>query len=211
LIKSIFGSYLNGDSLRNDEQSLRLARSTRLPDLKFVLDQLQLLRVPGAWFASKLDLSRIAVMGHSLGAEVALSSLQHDPRLRAAVLLDAPITDEDIVGTNKPVLLLAAGRERWSNEECSLWNSLRGPRLAVNLLHAEHFTPSDALWLFKDVPGLIATGKLGVDGTIAMLRALIVGFFDTHLRSRPGRFHSDFAISESAGALLTMQNQSLCR
>ena len=56
------------------------------------------------------------------------------------------------------VLILAMGREQWSEDECRLWSDLRGPRLAVNLKGAEHVTPSDAVWLAK---GAIKTGPWG--------------------------------------------------
>ena len=177
--------------------------SVRLADLKFVLDQLQQMRIAGERFAGKLDMSRIGVMGHSLGAEVALSSLQSDPRLRTAVLLDPPIIDEDTAGTAKPVLLLAAGRERWSTNECTLWSNLRGPRMAVNLRGAGHFTPTDAEWMFKDAPGLISSGTLGSDKTIVLLRTVIAGFLDTHLRGAPVTSLSNVGLSGSRDALVT--------
>lgn len=207
LAKSIFGSYLDPDSLRTDDESLRLALSVRLTDLRFVLDQMKLLRVPGAWFADKLDLSRIAVMGHSLGAEAALSSLQRDSRVRAAVLLDAPITQEDSGGTAKPVLLLAAGRQRWSDEECRLWNNLHGPRLAANLRGAGHLTPTDAVWLFKDVSGLAPSGAMGAGNAVAAVRSLITGFLDASLRN--GTLSLP-VFSPYHDLVLASQNQVLC-
>jgi pimeloyl-ACP methyl ester carboxylesterase len=211
IAKSLFGSYLETDSLRSDEQSLRLARSVRLADLKFVLDQMKLLRVPGAWFAGKLDLSRIAVMGHSLGAEVALASLQRDPRVHAAVLLDAPISDEDVGGTAKPLLILAAGRQHWTSQECQLWSNLSGPRLAVNLRGAQHLTPTDAVWLFKDVPGLAPPGAMGVENAVAALRNVIAGFLDTSLRGSTLNPLTRTTFSRYPDVLIASQNQSLCR
>ena len=207
VVGSRFGSYLDQNSLRSDESSLRLARSVRLGDVKFVLDQLPLLRAPGAWFGDRLDLSRIAVVGHSLGAEVALTSLQRDPRVRAAVLLDAPITQEDVGGTGKPVLLVAAGRQRWSNQECSLWNNLHGPRLAANLRGAGHLTPTDAVWLFKDVPELAPSGAIGAENAVTVLRSLTAGFLDSNLR---GSTLSPPVSSPHRNVAITTQNDLLC-
>jgi pimeloyl-ACP methyl ester carboxylesterase len=179
----------------------------RLADLKFVLDQLQKLQIPGAWFAGKLDLSRIAVMGHSLGAEVALSSLQRDPRVDAAVLLDAPIVDEDVRGTSKPVLLLIAGREPWSHAECQLWSNLRGPHLAVILNDADHFTPTDAVWLFRNLPGLALRSE--GDNAVTAIRNAVADFLDSNLRGSNARPITTFSYGHST--VVRLGNQALCR
>ena len=210
LIKSKFGSYLAGDSLRTDEQSLRLVRAARLADLKFVLDYLQALTGSGELFAGKLDISHIAIMGHSLGAEVALASLESDRRLRAAILLDAPIVEEDARGTAKPLLMIAAGRENWSDEECSLWSNLRGPRLAVNLLGAGHYTPTDLVWLFKDQPGLGLAAGQSPERIITLLRNLVAGFFNSNLREGTNKPGSLAMSSGSRDAVVTNQGHSLC-
>jgi pimeloyl-ACP methyl ester carboxylesterase len=210
LIKSAFGSYLRGNTLRTDEQSLKLARSIRLADLKFIIDELERLNRAYGLFAGKLDIARVGVMGHSLGGEVALSSLQRDQRLRAAVLLDAPIISEDVVGTVKPVLVVAAGRERWSEQECTLWSNLLGPHLAVNLLRADHLTPTDAVWLFKDLQGFIPSGTVSAENNVALLRSLVAGFLDGNLRGVTGNALLNGALSGAQDTLVTRDNQVLC-
>lgn len=207
LIMSRFGSYLADDSLRSDEQSLRFARMVRLADLKFVLGALQRESVSGKWFAGKLDMARVGIMGHSLGGEVALASLQRDARWRAAVLLDAPIAKEDTGGTAKPLLLIAAGRQNWSHEECSLWSHLRGPHQAINLRDADHFTPTDAVWLFPNENGF-SPGRLR--DTVTLLRDIVGGFFDAHLRDLAAAPASFVKLSAYRDALITNQDQFLC-
>lgn len=184
LIESRFGSYLGGNTLQLDDGSLRLARAVRLGDLQFALDELQRLNSGTSPFTGKLDTSRLGVMGHSLGGEVSISSLEHDPRLRAAVLLDAVISKEASVGSSKPVLILAAGREQWSEEECSLWSHLGGIRLAVNLNGADHFTVSDAIWLSGTLPGSsVGAGTMGPAKTIAAVRNYVAAFFASSAES----------------------------
>jgi pimeloyl-ACP methyl ester carboxylesterase len=84
-----------------------------------------------------LDLTRVAVAGHSLGGFAALLGLKQEVRFKAAVLLDARLPGGWASLTKTPVLVLAMGREQWSDEECRLWGDLRGPRFAVNLRGAE--------------------------------------------------------------------------
>jgi len=211
LIESVFGSYLKGDTMRLDDGSLRLARAVRLGDLQFVLDELQRLNSETSPFTGKLDTSRIGVMGHSLGGEVSISSLEHEPRIRAGVLLDAVISDESSVGSGKPVLILAAGREEWSEEECSLWSHLRGVRFAVNLNGAEHFSVSDAIWLSSALPGFsVGTGTMGAAKTIAAVRNYIAVFFDANLQGEPLDPLLTGPASEYPDAIVTTQKQSLC-
>jgi hypothetical protein len=81
-----------------------------------------------------------------------------------------------------PVLVLAMGREQWSDEECRLWGDLRGPRFAVNLRGAEHLTPSDAVWLAESA---IKTSSMGPEKTIEALRNYIAAFLDANLVGKP--------------------------
>lgn len=210
LVKSVFGSYLFGNTLRVDDESLKFARTVRLADLSFVLDELQRLNSSsGNPFAGKLD-SRVGIMGHSLGGEASISSLEHEARLSAAVLIDPVLSDASAAGTDKPVLVLAAGRE-WSEEECKLWSRLRGPRVAINLKGADHLTPSDAAWLLRGVPELaVRTGMMGQEKTIAAVRNYIGAFFDRSLLAKPQSALLNGPSSNYPDAVVTAQNQSLC-
>ena len=207
-VKSIFGSHLAEDTLLGDGQSLSLAVSVRSKDLKFVVDELARLNgESGGPFAGQLDLTRIAVAGHSLGGLAALLELKQDARFKAAVLLDASMSDGAASLTKTPVLVLAMGREQWSDEECRLWSDLHGSRFAVNLKGAEHVTPSDAVWLAK---GAIKTGPMGPEKTIEALRNYIAAFLDTNLRGKPFDPLMAGPSSDYPDAAVTTQKQSLC-
>jgi predicted dienelactone hydrolase len=208
LVKSVFGSHLADSTCRRDEQSLSFAVSVRLKDLKFVVDELARLNGEASGpFAAKLDLSRVGVAGHSLGGLAALLDLKQDARIKAAVLLDASVPDGSASLTDTPVLVMAMGREQWSDEECRLWSDLRGPRFAVNLKGAEHLTPSDAIWLAK---GAIRTGSMGPDKAIEALRNYIAAFLDTNLRSKPFDPLLTGPSSDYPDAEVTTQKQLLC-
>jgi dienelactone hydrolase len=212
LITSLFGSYLSEGSLQMDYGTLHRVRSVRLADLSFVLNELQRVDANDRVLAGRLDLSRIGVMGHSLGGEIALAGLEHDARIGAAVSLDGAVSAEVTAGTSKPVLLLAAGRERWSPEECHLWTALRGARLAINLQGADHFTPTDAIWLFQSVPGMSASvGGMGRQRTITALRNYIAAFFDTNLRGRPPNALLSAPSAKYPDAIVSNQTLAPCR
>ncbi|HKT11490.1 MAG TPA: alpha/beta fold hydrolase [Terriglobia bacterium] len=210
LVTSVFGSQFSRAGVRDDSRSLRLARSMRLADLKLVLDELTRLNTIDP-LAGSLDLTRIAVIGHSLGGEVALSTLERDARLKAAVALDADFSAASAMGTNEPVLLVTAGRQQWRTRECELWRNLAGPRLLVNLRGAEHLALSDALWLRRAVPQLNArSGAMPIETTISAIREYVAAFLDSNLRHEPRRSLLNGASARFTGAAVTGQNQALC-
>jgi pimeloyl-ACP methyl ester carboxylesterase len=179
---SVFGSHL-GKVLRGDPQAFSLAVSVRLGDLEFVLNDLNRLNTEASSpLAGKLDASRVALAGHSLGGLTAILGVDREPRFSVGIVIDSGVPDGLITPTTTPVLLFAAGRERWSENDRRLWNELRGPRLAVNLRGSEHVTPSDAVWLAK---GAIKTGAMDPEKTIAAVREYIAAFLDTYLRGEP--------------------------
>ena len=207
LVASVFGSHLGG-KLRGDDQALSFATSVRLEDLKFVVNELQRLNVQAdSPFAGKLDVSRIAVAGHSMGGATAFLALEQQSHFRAGIIIDGNVPDALIHATQTPVLILGMGRERWSDDECHLWGSLRGPRLAVNLQGAEHVTPSDAVWLAKYA---INTGTAGPDRTVAAVREYIAAFLDANLRDRPMDLLLTGQSSDYPDAKVITQEQLLC-
>ena len=212
LAKSMVGSYLAPESLSFDEASLSLARSVRLDDLKFILDELARLNSDtDSPFVGQLDLSRVGLVGHSLGGEAAISGVEHDARFKAAVIIDGVVTNASAVGTDKAVLILAAGREQWSDNECALWRHLRGFRFAVNLIGADHMTPSDAVWLAAYVPGLaVQTGPTGPQRTMAAVRNYVATFLDANLRGQPMNSLLTGPSPDSPEVVATTREQLLC-
>jgi predicted dienelactone hydrolase len=201
------GSHLD-DSWQTDDASVSKALSARLDDLTFVVNELEILDgSAGNQFTGKLDLTRVALAGHSLGGLTTWLGLQRDPRFKAAVLLDPYLANIESDPTETPVLLMAMGRDKPSESECRLWSDLRGPRFWVNLPGAEHVTPSDAVWLAK---GAISTGSLGPEKTIAAMRRYIATFLDTYLRAQsPGSILQGSHL-EISDVTLTTQDQQLC-
>jgi pimeloyl-ACP methyl ester carboxylesterase len=207
LVKSLVGSHF-GDTWRLDDQALAFAVSVRLADLHFVVNELRRLNAnEDDPFAGKLDTSRIALMGHSLGGQVAISGIEQETRFHAGVLLDGVLSDESVAGTDKAILILAAGREQWNQDECRLWSNLRGPRLAVNLRGAEHLTPSDAVWLAE---GAIKAGAMGPEQTITAIRDYIAAFLDTNLLGKTSDPLLRGPSADYPDAAVTTQKQLLC-
>jgi dienelactone hydrolase len=212
LITSVFGSHFVAESLRTDEQSLAFARSVRLRDLGFVIRELgKINSASGSPFYQRFDLGRMGILGHSLGGEAALASMEQQSALKAGALLDAVISPASSRGTDKPILILAEGRQSWGELECTLWNNLRGPRLAVNFEGAEHLTPSDAIWLGAYLPSLrVKPGSIGPAQTITAVRRYLAAFFDTYLSGKPRSSLLNGVSADYANAVVTTSRQSMC-
>jgi dienelactone hydrolase len=206
-VKSTVGSHL-ANTWQIDDKTLRFVLSVRLKDLTFVVDELDRLNTTAdSPFFGKLDTSRLALMGHSLGGEATLSGMHNDMRFKAGVILDGVLSDAAVIGTDKAVLLLAAGREQWSEQECRLWSALSGPRLAVNLRGTEHLTPSDAVWLAR---GAVKTGNMGLEKAIAAVRDYIAAFLDTNIQDRRLDLLLTGPSSDYPDVTVTTQRQTLC-
>ena len=207
LLKSVLGSRVD-NTLRMDQQAISLAVAARLTDLKFVMDQLQLLNASRTGpFAGRLDLSHVALAGHSLGGLTALLGLQLEKRFGAAISMDGVVPGPLFGATEKPVLLLFAGRDAWDQDTCQLWGGLHGPRLALNFKGSEHLTPSDAVWLAN---GAILTGTVGMENTVAGIRNYIAAFLETNLKGNPADPLLKGPSSDYPDVEVTTQTQSPC-
>jgi dienelactone hydrolase len=205
--KSVFGSHLTSYT-RSDPQALAFAVSVRIGDLSFVLDELAALaKAREGVFAGKLDLSRIALAGHSLGGLTAVRGVEHDARFRAAISLDGLVPDRLTLPTWTPVLLLTAGRSRWNENDCQLWSALQGVRLAVNFNGAEHTAFSDALWLGH---GAVATGRMGMDKTVTAIRDVSAAFLDAAFAVGPMNAPAIPSLLTDLDTVVTTQAQSRC-
>jgi dienelactone hydrolase len=207
-VKSMLGSHF-GDTWRGDDATLTFALSLRLQDLKFVVTELKQLnnKLDGP-FAGKLDVSRIAIAGHSMGGATAFLALEQDPRLRAAVVLDGYLPSALIRPTQRPVFILRATDMNADNDQCRLWNSLRGPRVFVNLNGGEHLTPSDAVWLAKFA---IQTGPMGPERTVSAIRDYVAAFLDANLRQRPQDPLLTGPSASYRDGVVTTKEQPMCR
>ena len=187
LLTSRFGTYLAGNTLRMDDAWLKLAITIRQADLRFVSAELRRFSEKGGPFSGRLDLKRIGVLGHSLGADTVMTGLRLQPEIKAAFLLDPIALSKDaIVGSDKPVMLVSEGREQWSDQECKLWNNLHGGKHAVLFRGADHFAPTDAVWLGAYLPELETNpGNGGPDRTIDAIRNYVAAFFDSYLSGAP--------------------------
>ncbi|MET9518476.1 alpha/beta fold hydrolase [Streptomyces sp. NPDC002994] len=168
-----------------DAATFRTMIGTRVADLRFVLDA--------------LDLDRVGVYGHSAGGTAAAQALHEDRRIAAAVNLEGYLDQMDgellpvaRQGTNRPLLLAGTDGFRDARLDRS-WATLLahgGPAARRQLDNAHH-------WAFTDYAALVpqlqkaglmtASGRAGMVGragprvTVPAVRDLVRSFFARHL------------------------------
>lgn len=205
LAKSVLGSHLD-DSWHGNEATFSFATYVRLQDLESVVNELNRLNSEaGGAFSGQLDVSKIAIAGHSMGGVTAFLAANQDPRFKTVVMLDAVIPRAAVATTKTPVLLLAGGTN-WDDSQKLLWNSLEGPRLAVSLTGSEHVAFSDWIWLAKDA---IRTGPMGPEKTMSAVRAYAAAFLDANLRGEPASTLLSGSSPDYPDAVVTAGNKLL--
>lgn len=159
------------------------ALQVRVADTRFVLDRLADLGTGAdpdadghplpANLAAILDLSKIAMFGHSLGGATAAQVMHDDRRVAAGVDLDGSLLGSVLTdGLDRPFVLIG-GTDRTRAQDPSwqrFWTAGHGPKLEFRLDGSQHLSFTDNQLI---VPALAAAGIVPAD-----LAAKLVGTID---------------------------------
>jgi dienelactone hydrolase len=101
----------------------------------------------GTPFAGKVDVSRQAVMGHSMGGGGTLAAARDNPTLKAAVPLTPWHTTKDFSGIKVPTLIVACEKDAIApnaSHSNKFYSSLKVSlsRAKVEIAGADHFCPT---------------------------------------------------------------------
>lgn len=201
-----------------DLDALRALVEIRRRDLMLVLDQLAVWNAEDERLQGQLDVSRIGVIGHSLGGASVYAIAEEDSRVRAAVLQDPslhlPAFEREL---EVPLLLLrqdlltveemiAKGWQEsvahaYAAGERKLYERLRGYKSFVKIEKAEHMT-------FCDFPVMFGSGE--TDEALARMRALIaeatVSFLDEFVGGKEGVYWAFEGRRDAGFALMELAN-----
>ena len=175
-------------------------------DVSFTLDQLAALAHadPNGVLTGRLDLERVGLIGHSLGAVVGAEACRVDARLCAG-LLEEGFMPADVVrdGLEQPIMFITRPDDsmRLEREVAGGWpeadidETLRTMRIVYEHLPGDgyyvqipemfHLDMTDAPLLSARVawPGL--AGPIGADRAHRIINAYSLAFFDRELRHEP--------------------------
>lgn len=196
---------------------LAAALVERVQDIRFVLDQLEALaagdnpdaerRELPAGIGETLDLTRIGMIGHSLGGFAAAEAIRAEQRIDVGVNLDgsmpqdwSPQRDTDL---GRPFLLFGAGTDEGTGEPhhhlaspdwAAFWSNLSGWRRDVYLPTGEHLSFTDLQSVLPQLETALdldqeavtaAIGTVDPERSLTTQRMVLLAFVDHHLRGRP--------------------------
>src|SRR5215204_4106781 len=175
-------------------------------DAIFTLDQLAALNQadPNGILTGQLDLQRASIFGVSLGGIVVGEACRVETRLRACLVMDAPMpTDVVEEGLEQPTMWITRDAETmrlerrkaggWPEEEIhahqstmrAVFESLPGDGYFVQVPEMFHFNLTDIPLLTPLAPRLGLSGPIGAQRAHSVINAYSLAFFDCHLKSRP--------------------------
>ncbi len=186
----------NPDLLSGDGQPPQTSNtlvSTWAGDIGFALDQLALWNeAEGNDFASRLDLSKVGVFGHSTGGGATVEFCGRDDRCQAAVGLDAwltPVSDDIVTaGLAQPFLFLRA--DQWvgddSDDNFAIADSLLAGSEETSFLAtiagADHFDFSDLPLFSPLTPQLGLSSTMDSEYVVEMMTSMTSAFFRQELK-----------------------------
>lgn len=177
-------------------------------DVTFVLDRLAALnRVdPSAILAGRLDLQHVGVFGVSLGGIVASEACRLEARLRACLVMDAPMpTDVVHSGLQQPTMWMTRDAETmrlerrraggWSETDIhehlstmrATFANLRGDGYFVQIPGMFHVNLTDIPYWSPLLSWLGVTGPINGQRAHRIINAYSSAFFDRHLKGRPAK------------------------
>lgn len=178
-----------------------LALTVRAQDASFVLDQLAMGSVVTQFLnstSSGLDVSKVAMFGHSLGGATSAEAMLNDSRIIGGANLDGAFYGSVVnKGLDRPFLLFGNQNHTRCTDPswATLWSNLHAFKLELKLANSQHDTFTDLPIVIKTlglldklspaVPGLLGT----IDGLKALtaVSAYVTAFLDFVLDGRQNR------------------------
>ena len=172
-------------------------------DVIFSLNQLLVLNQadPNALLTGRLDLRQVGVFGVSLGGIVASEACRLEPRLRACLIMDAPLPTEVVrSGLQQPILWITRDAEtmRLERRRASGWSeadirehqttmragfeNLRGEGYFVQVPGMFHVNLTDVPYWSPLLSRLGVTGPIDGQRAHRIINAYTVAFFDRQFR-----------------------------
>ncbi len=170
-------------------------------DATFTLDQLAALNRadPNGLLTGRLDLQRAGAFGISLGAIIGSQVCRQEHRLRACLLMDAPMTADAVqAGLKQPSMWITRDAETmqlegWSKADIeehqttmrAAYEGLPGEGYFVRVPGMFHLNLTDIPYWSPLMPWLGATGPIDAQRAHNIVNAYSLAFFDWHLKGLP--------------------------
>jgi len=127
----------------------KFADEVLVPDVRFVLDQLQEMNSHDHFWHTHLDLSKVGIVGHSMGGTTAALATREESRILAGVNLDGstyPGMNADVrpIAVRKPLLFLATEEHASGEDRAREYIGSESNTYYVVVTGADHMSFTDA-------------------------------------------------------------------
>ena len=185
-----------GRNLPGDQAAREKLQAIVVADVRFVMDQLQLLNAGevASPFAGKLDLQRIGLTGLSLGGGAITWTCQIDPRCKAGLAMDGwyePIASSVLATPlRQPFMFMQSETQMWKMDNLarldSLYQGVNAPAYHLKFSGVLHNDFSDyPLETPLSAPLMHERGTLNGARTVKIVDNYILAFFDQYLKKQP--------------------------
>ena len=182
---------VNADRTTQGTAIGRFAEDVLVADVRFVLDQLQEMNSHDNFWRGQIDLSKVGIVGHSMGGTTAALATKDDPRILAGVNLDGstyPGMNGDLrpIELHKPLLFMAT--EEHASDPATHAREYAGSEANtyyVVVTGSDHMGFSDAGLLDARFSGETPSNNAAYERallTSELTRSLVEEFFGKYLK-----------------------------
>jgi dienelactone hydrolase len=204
------GSQLHTDSEEADAIARAKIIDVWVDDTRFVLDQLEQIGAKDPLLGGRLDLTRVGLLGHSVGGETTIQTTSVESRVKAAISLDSQVTGSvRETGITQPFMIMRSDKLSPSDAELqaagisreqfdAMYAAIDAPIYAVyesapsgyvlSLQGSTHDTyTTDYLLLAALLPDAFppeVIGSIEPARAVNIIDSYVVAFFDKHLKGK---------------------------
>jgi predicted dienelactone hydrolase len=180
----------NADRLSQGRAIGQFAANVLAVDVQFVLDELHKMNASSEFWRGHFDLSKVGIVGHSMGGTTAAVAMSVDPRIAAGVNLDGstfPGMNGDIhpMPVHKPFLFLATEEHAAEPVRAREFVGQKGDTYYVTVPGATHMAFTDAPLLKSAFAADLKLDQAAVAHGVQMatrIRGLVEQFFGKYLQ-----------------------------
>jgi dienelactone hydrolase len=168
----------------------KFADEVLVVDVRFVLDQLQEMNLHDHFWQGHLDLSKVGIVGHSMGGTTAALATQEEPRILAGVNLDGstyPGMNGDVrpIPVHKPFLFLATEEHASGEDRAREYIGSKSNTYYVVVTEGDHMSFTDAGLVLSRFRRDLKADDIAFERallTSMLTRSLVEQFFAKYLK-----------------------------
>jgi dienelactone hydrolase len=171
----------------------KFAEDVLVADVRFVLDSIQEMNAHDKFWGRHIDLSKIGIVGHSMGGTTAALATKEEPRILAGVNLDGstfPGMNEDVrpVELRKPLLFIATQEHASGEGRAREYSGSESDTYYVVVPGSDHMSFTDVRLVQGHFSLESRPNRVSSESSLLVVEAtrfLVEQFFGKYLQRKP--------------------------